>query len=153
MADRPSTGHLAAWRSSLTALTKIVDQLRAELGAESQLALDWYEVLLLLRESDDGLRMHELADAQLLSRSAATRLVDRMAAAGLVARRPAEDDRRGTFVELTPKGLAALRRAAPVHLRGIQEHFAAHLSSDEAVVVAAAMDRIVAALDNGSPTA
>lgn len=146
MEARPSPQQLRAWRNSLTAFSKVIAQLERELRAEGDLALDWYEVLLLLRESKDGLRMHELADAQLLSRSAATRLVDRMVAAGLVQRRTAEQDRRGTFVELTPEGLATLRRTAPIHLRGIEHHFSRHLSDEDAAVIAAVMGKIAAAL-------
>ena len=131
---------------SLTAFSKIVAQLDAELAYEGDLALDWYEVLLLLRESQDGLRMHELAESQLLSRSAATRLVDRMEAAGLVRRRSSEEDRRGTFVELTDDGLATLRRTAPIHLRGIQEHFASHLTEDEAQIVEEVLGRVAESL-------
>lgn len=149
MATKPSPQQLRAWRHSLTAHSKVIARLDAELHAEGGIALDWYEVLLLLRESDGGLRMHELADAQLLSRSAATRLVDRMVGAGLVSRRTAEEDRRGTFVDLTPEGLATLRRTAPIHLRGIEEHFSRHLSDQEAEVIAVAMGRIVAALRAG----
>lgn len=149
MATKPSSLHLRAWRICLTAFSKVLAQLEAELRDEGHLALDWYEVLLLLHENEDGLRMHELADAQLLSRSAATRLIDRMEAAGFVRRRTAEDDRRGTFVELTGDGLSTLRRTAPIHLRGIEEHFARHLEDDEARLVALAMGRIAAEL--GAP--
>lgn len=149
MAKKPSPRQLRAWRSSLTAHSKVIARLDAELQAEGGIALDWYEVLLLLHESEGGLRMHELADAQLLSRSAATRLVDRMVAAGLVGRRTAEEDRRGTFVDLTADGLATLRRTAPIHLRGIHDHFTQHLSDEEAVVIADAMRRIATALGVG----
>ena len=147
MATTPSSQHLRAWRTCLTAFSKIVAQLDAELATEGGLALDWYEVLLLLRESRNGLRMHELAEAQLLSRSAATRLVDRMEAAGLVRRRASEEDRRGTFVELTDEGLATLRRTAPIHLRGIQEHFAEYVTDDDAQLIEDVMGRIALGLD------
>ncbi len=142
---------LRAWRGFLTAHARLVAQLEDELAADADLALTWYEVLLLLRESaEGGLRMHELADSRLLSRSAATRLIDRMEAAGLVHRRAAEVDRRGTYVELSDEGLAALRRAAPVHLRGIGEHFTKHLDDEESAVVERVTMRIVAALESGN---
>lgn len=147
METKPSPQHLKAWRACLTAHSRIIDQMTRELEAEAHLPLVWYEVLLLLRESRTGqLRMHELADLRLLSRSAATRLVDRMERAGLVRRTAAEQDRRGTFVELTDEGLAQLRAAAPIHLRGIEEHFAVHLSDDEAATVEAVMGRLADAL-------
>jgi DNA-binding MarR family transcriptional regulator len=138
---------MAAWRGFLTAHAKVVARLERELAEEANLPLTWYEVLLLLREAPEGrLRMHELADSRLLSRSAATRLVDRIEAAGLVTRTSSEDDRRGTFVELTAEGLATLRRTAPIHLRGIEAHFTRHLSQTEAAAVAGVMSRIAGAL-------
>jgi DNA-binding MarR family transcriptional regulator len=140
-------GRMAAWRGFLTVYARVVGRLERELADEVDLPLTWYEVLLLLREAPDGrLRMHELADSRLLTRSAATRLVDRIEAAGLVTRSASEADRRGTFVELSPKGLATLRRAAPVHLRGIATHFTSHLSDEEAAVLSTVMARITAEL-------
>jgi DNA-binding MarR family transcriptional regulator len=102
-------------------------------------------VLLNLSEADaDRLRMRDLADRVMLSRSGLTRLVDRMAAAGLVAREPDPDDRRGTLACITTEGMQTLRRAAPVHLRGIQEHFASHVRDDEVAVLQAALERVSA---------
>jgi DNA-binding MarR family transcriptional regulator len=138
---------MAAWRGFLTAHARIVARLERELAEEADLPLTWYEVLLLLREAPAGrLRMHELADSRLLSRSAATRLIDRIETAGLVARAVSQDDRRGTFVQLTPEGLATLRRAAPIHLRGIAEHFTGHLSEGDAATLRELMAKVVKAL-------
>lgn len=92
--------------------------------------------------------MRDLADRVLLSRSGLTRLVDRMVDADLVYRSPDPDDRRGTLACLTPAGTSALRAAAPVHLRGVQEHFGSVLQDDEVEVLRAAMERVA----NGQPT-
>ena len=147
MSSSLNTQQLTAWRSFLRAHARIVAKLEQELDDEHRLQLTWYEVLLLLREAPGGrLRMHELAESRLLSRSAATRLVDRMEAASLVERETSAHDRRGTFVGLTADGLAALRRTAPVHLRGIEEHFARHLSDEETEIVAETMARLAANL-------
>jgi DNA-binding MarR family transcriptional regulator len=143
MSSHLSPQQLNAWRSFLRAHARVVARLEEELDQEHHLQITWYEVLLLLREAPEGrLRMHELAESRLLSRSAATRLIDRMEDAGLVERAISSDDRRGTFVALTPDGLAALRRTAPAHLRGIEEHFARQLSDEETEVVAETMTRI-----------
>ena len=105
-------------------------------------------MLVNLAAATDGrLRMRDLADEVMLSRSGLTRLVDRMAAAGLVSRRPDPDDRRGTLACLTNEGTQTLRRAAPVHLRGIEEHFARHLSEREVEVLRSALQRV-----SGQPT-
>jgi DNA-binding MarR family transcriptional regulator len=89
--------------------------------------------------------MQELSASVLLSKSGLSRLVDRMVEAGLVRRERCEDDRRGWFAVLTDQGRSALRRAAPVHLRGIQEHFVRHLEPEEVQVLSTALARVVAA--------
>jgi len=89
----------------------------------------------------------------LLSKSGLTRLVDRMERAGLVRRERCEDDARGVIAALTPAGRARLRAAAPVHLRGVEQHFAAHLADGEAPVVAKAMERIARVLGRAAPKA
>jgi DNA-binding MarR family transcriptional regulator len=134
---------MRAWRGFLTAASTVVDRLGREMEEETGLPLTWYEVLLYLREAEGGrLRMHELAESLLLSRSAVTRFVDRMEEGGLVRRTDCRDDRRGTFVEATPLGIERFMSAAPVHLRGISEHFAGLIDDGEAAVIASAMERV-----------
>lgn len=138
-----------AWRSFLVAHAALIDRLGDEMESETELPLTWYEVLLLLNESEDAqLRMHELAESRLLSRSAMTRFIDRMEAAGLVDRVTCDADRRGTFVTMTELGRERFREAAVVHLRGIEEHFACHVSDAEAEVLAVSMRRIATRLDD-----
>lgn len=135
----------------LTAHARVLDHLGRELEEATELPLTWYEVLLYLREAPEGkLRMHELADSLLLSRSAVTRFIDRMADAGLVQRTVCDSDRRGTFVEATVRGSELFRSAAPVHLEGIAEHFTRFITDDEAAVIADAMARIAEAARPGS---
>ncbi len=137
---------MAAWRSLLEAHAAVVELLEQELERECGLPLSQYEVLLKLAGAPGGrLRMRELARSVLLSKSGLSRLVDRMAAAGLVCRERSLDDRRGAFAVLTDPGRMALRKAAPVHLRGIQEHFAGYLGEAEAEVVGVALGRVTAA--------
>ena len=115
------------------------DDLRREHG----LPLSSYEVLLFLNQAPGHrMRMHELAQSVLLTPSGLTRLVDRLEAEGLVARESCPTDRRGAFVALTPAGKARLRRAAPTHLKGIQEHFGRHLTDAEADTLSRALSRV-----------
>lgn len=138
---------LTAWRQFLTAHARIVERLSRELEAEAGLPLTWYEVLLILNEAPQHrLRMHELADSLLLSRSAATRFVDRMETAGLVERVPCDSDGRGTNVRLSDLGLRRLRSAAPIHLRGIAEHFGGHIDLSEADALGSLMSRLAIAV-------
>jgi Transcriptional regulators len=110
------------------------------------LPLSWYEVLLSLHEAPgEQLRMHRLADSLLLSRSAVTRFIDRMEAAGLVARTGCPRDGRGVNVTLTVEGRHRFAAAAPIHLEGISRRFGAFLSREEAEVIARALRRVAAA--------
>jgi DNA-binding MarR family transcriptional regulator len=119
---------LAAWRGLLKAHSQLVAKLDAELEREHGMPLGSYEVLLHLADAPDGsLRMGELADRLLLSRSGLTRMVDRLAARGVVERHTCPSDRRGTYARLTPDGRKLLAEARPTHLRGVREHFLDHV--------------------------
>ena len=123
---------LSAWRSFLRAHAQVVRELERELQSEQKLALSDYDVLVQLGSAPGHrLRMSELADRLLLSRSGATRLIDRLVTDGLVARASCETDRRGQWAELTDAGYRRLRAASPTHLRGVATHFLDRLSSED----------------------
>ena len=112
-----------------SALTKLLD---AELVREHGLPLSSYEVLLFLADSPRGqMRMSELADGVLLSRSGLTRRVDRMERDGLLCREPSEDDARGWFAVITPKGRQLFNRARKTHLDGVRDRFLSRFSREE----------------------
>jgi DNA-binding MarR family transcriptional regulator len=146
MPARPDPAQLAAWRLLLEAHATVTELLEHELVDERGLPLSRYDVLLNLSEAPGGrLRMQELSASVLLSKSGLSRLVDRMVEAGLVRRERCQDDRRGWYAVLTDQGRSALRRAAPIHLRGIHEHFTSHLRPEEVLAMTAALARVVAA--------
>ena len=116
----------------LEAHSTLVARLDAELERDHGLPLTSYEVLMYLADSGEGkLRMGELADRLLLSRSGITRLVDRLQRQGLVKREPCEDDGRGYYAVLTPNGREKLQAARPDHLNGVRRHFVSHLSASD----------------------
>lgn len=123
------------WRSLLEAHATITQQLAAELEAERDLPLSWYEVLLQLSEAGGKLRMAELSSRMIIHKSSLTRLVDRLEDAGLVAREPCLTDGRGHYAVLTRDGRETFRRAAPVHLRGVQREFARHLTETDVIAL------------------
>jgi len=145
-----SPAAMAAWRAFLEAHARITGRLARELDEGCGLPLTWYDVLVQLSEvPGNRLRMGELAGRVLLSRAGFTRLVDRMAAAGLVEREPCPDDRRGFFVTLTQAGHDRLREAAPVHLQSIAVHFAAEISAAEADALRGVLSRLAARASRG----
>ncbi|MCT9930498.1 MarR family transcriptional regulator [Planotetraspora sp. A-T 1434] len=112
-----------AWRAHLAAHRLLSHQLDRELQ-EFGLSLSDYEILVNLSESPDHrMRMSELADATIQSRSRLSHQISRMEAAGLVIREHCEDDRRGTFAVLTGYGWDTIRRVAPDHVASVRGHF------------------------------
>jgi DNA-binding MarR family transcriptional regulator len=147
MAKKPDELRLTAWRALLASHAALVNRLGEELEEEKGLPLPWYEVLLFLSRAPDGrMRMGELAGSLLLTPSGVTRLVDRMEADGLVSRQRCPSDRRGWHAVITPAGRARLRGAAPVHLRGVERHFARHLTDEQAEVLADTLGRVLGEL-------
>ena len=135
---------LESWRTFLRAHARVIRELERELVAEQDLALTDYDVLVQLSTAPDRrLRMSELADALLLSRSGATRLVDRLVADGLGERVVCEADRRGQWAALTERGFERLRRAGPTHVRGIEEHFLDRLSPEDLTSLRRMLEPIV----------
>jgi DNA-binding MarR family transcriptional regulator len=123
---------LAAWRGFLRVHAGLTKQLDAQLARAHGLPLTSYEVLLFLAEAPQGrLRMSELADSVLLSRSGLTRLVDRLAREGLLERSNCTEDARGYFAVITPEGRQAFAAARKTHLDGVREQFLQHFSEDE----------------------
>lgn len=138
------TREVAAWGGFLRAHASLVRALDAELEREHGVALTTYDVLLHLARAPDGaLRMSELADAVVLSRSGLTRRVDRLAREGLLERRTCATDARGQLAAITDEGRAVLARARPTHLRGVRERFLRHFSPAELERLAAGWERVL----------
>jgi DNA-binding MarR family transcriptional regulator len=123
---------LRAWRGLLRIHAALAKALDAELQAAHGLPLTSYEVLLHLSSADgERMRMCDLADEVLLSRSGLTRLVDRLEREGLLARETCPSDGRGAFARLTPDGRRRLDTARATHLAGVRARFLDRLSPDE----------------------
>jgi DNA-binding MarR family transcriptional regulator len=132
----PTHQQLADWRVFLETAFAIIDILDAEMQAERGIPLRWYDALVQLEEAGGPLRMTELADRILFSKSGLTRVIDRMEEAGLVRRDRDAPDRRVVNVSITERGLEELQAARAVHRRGVQEHFAKHLEPKELTALA-----------------
>ena len=142
---------LRAWRGLLRAHAFLVKRLDAELEAEHGLPLTSYEVLLHLAKADERkMRMCDVAESVLLSRSGLTRLVDRLERDGYVERVSCADDARGAYARLTDAGRAKLQAAAGTHLEGVRRHFLGHFEPSELTTLAEAWERVAGPCGPGS---
>jgi DNA-binding MarR family transcriptional regulator len=120
-----------------------MDILERELTERRGISLTWYDALLQLNEAPGHrLRMSELADSIVISRSGFSRAARRMEQAGLIAREPSPEDGRGAYVVLTDLGRRTFRRAAAIHLRGVEEHFLRYFDEGEAQIVESVLRRV-----------
>ena len=134
---------LAPWRAFVLAQAHVSRRLDEDLRAEHGLSLQEYVALLILAESPERrLRMGRLADSLTLSKSGATRLIDRLVDDGFVARVTCPSDLRGAEAALTEAGIQRLRTAAPTHLRGIADYFLSAIGSDDLEVIERTMRNV-----------
>jgi len=113
---------------------KLVPLVDAELQRATHLPLGWYDVLLELDAAPQRrMRMLDLGNAVVLSRTRVSRVVAELEAAGYVERRANPDDGRSAFATLTAAGRASFRKAAPVYLASIRRHLGARVNGSDAV--------------------
>ncbi|MFN2540374.1 MAG: MarR family winged helix-turn-helix transcriptional regulator [Mycobacteriales bacterium] len=137
---------VAAWAALLRVHAAVVPLLEGELLQSRGLPLAWYDVLLELNAAEDHrLRMSELSERVVLSRSRVSRVVDELEQAGHVSRESDPSDGRSAFAVVTRSGRAALRAAAPVYLAAVERHVTSHLTDQEARQLAAALERVLEA--------
>ena len=138
----PSPERLHCWRLYIESALALVDVLDAELEQAVGISQRWYDVLVHLEDSPQGIPMNELADRILYSKSGFTRVVDRMEEAGLVRRLRPEHDRRTIPIVLTDKGTETLEHARRHHRDGIQRHFSQHLTNTDIKALTHALEKI-----------
>ena len=142
-----------AWGSLLRLHAALVPALDQHLQGAVGLPLGWYDVLLELSAAPgQRLRMSELADRVVLSRSRVSRIVDELDAAGLVRREQNPDDGRSAYTVLTSEGMNRFREAAPIYLAGIQAKFAASFTDDELRNLTELLDRACGSTQRGGVT-
>jgi DNA-binding MarR family transcriptional regulator len=138
----PGRRGLEAWAALLRSHATLLRQLERDLEKDTGLALAHFDVLAQLALAGGQLRMTELADRALISRSGMTRRVARLVRLGLVRRANADADARGVVVALTDAGVARLKETAPKHARGIFNLFVARLDDQELAVLESALKKV-----------
>jgi DNA-binding MarR family transcriptional regulator len=140
--ELPGGRGIGAWLSLLRAHATLMRQLETQLEEQTGLALADYDVLAQLAIAGGELRMTELANRALISRSGMTRRVARLVDEGLVRRSETDADGRGVVVALTDAGVARLTETVPDHARGIAEYFVSRLDDRELAVLETALDKV-----------
>ena len=146
----PRTEGREAWTGFLRSHAAVLRLLDAELRREAGLPLADFDVLIQLSLAEGGeLRMTDLARSTLVSRSGMTRRIAQLETEGLVSRCSATGDGRSVRASLTPAGEEVLRRAVPIHMRGIERHFFDRLTPEQLSGLHAAVTALQVECDFG----
>ncbi len=138
----------ADWRAFLSVLALLPEQFSRDLHVSADLTFADYEIFVRLSERENrSIRMSELAELTLASRSRLTHQIDRLESQGFVERRPCDDDKRGSWAILTEKGWAKLVATAPSHVDSVRAHLVDVLSPEEFETLGNLSRKILASLD------
>jgi DNA-binding MarR family transcriptional regulator len=138
----PSPERLRAWRLYFESALALIDVLDTEHKRDTGLPVRWYDVLVHLEDAPEGLRMNEIAERILYSKSGFTRVVDGMEQAGLVRRVRPEHDRRSILILLTAKGRETMERARRRHRDWIEQNFSRHLDDTDIKALTRALEKL-----------
>jgi DNA-binding MarR family transcriptional regulator len=148
--SKDADSKLHAWAVLLGAHATLVEKIETALTAAKLPPLGWYDVLWELEKAEGRkLRMHELAQRVVLSRSNLTRLADRLEAAGLIRRVDTTHDRRGYDCVITRAGLAVRGKMWPAYKAQIERLFSSHVTGEEARAIGGALGRAIKAAREG----
>lgn len=143
---------LAAWRGLLFTQAMVAAALEDDMLEQHGLPITWFDILGRLKRSDQQrLRMHELEEMSVFTRSGLTRLADRLEEAGLVRRERSAQDRRGVYLAITDAGLARINEVWDDHESSIQEHFGRYLDSDDARAIRKATEKVLEGFNRSEP--
>ena len=142
---------MKAWRGYIIASRRLLEALDLDLDAH-ELSMADYEILAQLSDAPErSMRMSELADVAMLSRSRLSHRMKVMEKAGWVKRIACEDDKRGYFAVMTPKGWKAIVAAAPDHVESVRNRFVDHLTKSDQSAIAEIFERVTKSLRENSP--
>ena len=148
MQSQPPTSWMDAWRNVLFTHARVIRALERELREEHDLPLTWFDVMNRLDAAPGRrMRMHDLSEAVLFTRSGLTRLVDRIERAGYLRRERSSADRRGVYAALTPEGERKLEGVWPGHTEDIRRHFAQYLDDEDVRALNSALAKVLAAYE------
>ncbi|QIH98690.1 MarR family transcriptional regulator [Rhodococcoides fascians A21d2] len=145
------TAEMKAWRAYMDGGQRLMGVLNKDLQDGHGLSMAEYRILVMLSESVDGsVRMSELADGVLSSRSRLTHQIRRMEVQDMVTRSTCVDDGRGVLAVITEEGRRRLAEAAPTHVRSVRRHLVDLLSPEELEVLGTIFEKVDAAMDTAA---
>jgi len=144
MTDNLEPSMLDAWRGFLFANAKVVRALDTDMIEQHDLSMTWFDLLSRIKQAPgQRLRMHQLEEASLFTRSGITGLADRLENAGFVRRERSVEDRRGVYLAITQAGIDKIDEVWPDHQLSIQNHFAQHLDPEDVKALQATTQKIL----------
>ncbi len=145
MASKPrwlTPAEESAWRKYIVASRRLLEALDDDLSRNG-LSLSDYEILVHLSDAQDRrLRMSDLADKTILSRSRLSHRIKYMEGKGWVERHKCATDKRGTWAVMTTKGWNSIVKAAPDHVESIRKRFIDQISKADQVNIANAFEKV-----------
>jgi len=139
----PDADIVTLWTSLVTTARRLTEEVEAALKSAGLPQLAWYDALLELEKAGpEGLRPYQLKDRLLLPQYGTSRLLDRLAKAGLIARVPCEGDGRGQLVRVTEAGEALRREMWPVYAEVLEQRLGARISPAKARDLALELRRL-----------
>ena len=139
------------WRAMMRIVKVIPRHLDSDLTRGAGLTASEYMMIMILSEAPNReLRMADLANATDLSASRMTRLVDDLQSRGFVTKTTSSSDARGNVARLTPRGMAKLKSAWPVHLASVRRRFLDCIDAETLEGVAKALTEVALHLDDAS---
>ena len=142
---------MKAWRRYIVASRRLLEALDSDLAPHDVSMAD-YEILAQLSDAPDRrMRMSELADVAMLSRSRLSHRIKVMEQAGWVKREACPEDKRGFFAVMTAKGWKAIVGAAPDHVESVRTRFVDHLTKEDQRVLSEIFERVTQSLKANPP--
>ncbi|HEY2599372.1 MAG TPA: MarR family transcriptional regulator [Candidatus Dormibacteraeota bacterium] len=134
---------LELWEVLCRAHSTMRAAIEKDMQPEAGMPLVWYEVLLHVSRSPQGLmRYQDLAKVAGITDSGASRRLEQMVNAGLIDRKSCPTDRRGVYAHITPAGQAGFEKAHAVFLRSLDRNLASHFEPEDADAMRAALSRL-----------
>ncbi len=134
---------LKAWEGLVETHSRAMVQIERQMDKESPLPLHWYDILFVInRTSEKRLRLGDIADLIITSRSALTRSVDKLEVAGLIKKTKCKEDGRGQYAAITNKGHRLLKEAWGTYRQSINNYFGQYLNKEESLMLAQILSKV-----------